>query len=228
MVTPRADRLADSGPNAIAVRKSLNATSVFAPGPWSHANGALYFSGGGGNGLNVAGSAALLLTTCTFEVWAKTAADQNQNRYGCYYNTTADVFRARQNNGDDKRYGFDTQVGGAGYAQLVASPDDAWHHLCFSIYSVDSTWYLQCWGDGQSYALKTLKNYTTIDLGSSAHVARIGSGTNGLGDNPFIGWLSNLRISTMNRYGAGASAIAIPVPSGPFVSDSDTALLIPF
>jgi hypothetical protein len=110
----------------------------------------------------------------------------------------------------------------------MPSADGVWHHLCFAIYQVASTWYLRCWADGQSVALRTLSNYTAIDLGSPAHAARVGSGTNGLTENPFIGCLSNLRISNTNRYGRGSAASTISMPTALFQSDADTALLIPF
>jgi hypothetical protein len=201
---------------------------VLVPDPWGNSDGALYFSGGAANGLDVAGSLALALPNCTFEVWAKTIKNASENWWAVYYNTAPDAFRARQNNSNDHSYGFDLLPVGLAYVRLVTSNDGAWHHLCFSIYDVGWIWYAQFWADGQSFALKALKNYTATDLGSPDHPARIGSGSNGYPDNPFIGSLSNLRISSSNRYGATDLAAPIAIPAAPFVPDADTALLIPF
>jgi len=217
----------DSSTNAFTVTRNGDTTqgsfTPFAvPSGQSYSaatyGGSGYFGGVVADYLSPPASSAFSLTAdFTVEAWILVLAGIAQTPYSSPINGPTGAVLVYTNFAGNNYFGFFGAVPSLNISTGVVANDGAWHHIAVVRSGTTITMYV----DGVNKGAATTS--ATIDFGS-ATPGRIGANPNGAGDNPFRGYISNLRIVK----GAAVYTGNFTPPTTPLTAITNTSLLLNF
>jgi len=174
------------------------------------------FRGTNADYVGVPANAAFSMTgDFTLEAWVLVPAGTTQTNFSSVYNGAAATNTSLYTNFSGSNvFGVFSSSPSFNISSGVTSADGQWHHL--AVVRIGST--VTLYVDGISKGAATTS--ATIDLGSASS-GRIGAGSNGASDNPFAGYISNLRIIK----GTAVYTAAFTPPTTPLTAITNTSLL---
>jgi hypothetical protein len=200
---------------------SVQPFSPFAPTTAYSTNGnggSIYSLGSNTNYLALPTSTNLLMTgDFTLETYVYIPAGTTQTAYSNIYNGASSpnqgIYSSYSSNNNFGYFGATPSIN---IQTGIKANDGAWHHIA----AVRSGTTLSVYVDGISRGTPATTS-ANIDLGS-ATAGRIGAGSNGATDNPFLGYISSLRILN----GTALYTANFTPPTAPLTNILNTELLL--
>ena len=224
LLTCQSNRFVDNSSNNFTITRVSNpSVQPFSPFASTSAystsvdGGSMYFIGNNSNYLSVPVSSSFSLTgNFTIEAFVYIPAGTTQTAYSNIYNGSASpntgIYSSFAGN---NRFGFFSATPSLNIGSTVPSNDGAWHHMAVVRNGSTITLYV----DGISRGTAT--NSSTFNMGSTT-VGRVGAGSNGGADNPFSGYISNLRLVN----GTAVYTANFTPPTAPLTAITNTSLLL--
>lgn len=207
----------DSSANAVTITRTGTPTQGSFTPYWPNGQWGNYFPGGTTNYLTPPASTNLLMTgDFTLECWVYIPGNQTQTSYSNIYNGAVTpnqgLCSSYAGNNNFNYFGASPSIN---IQTGIKANDGQWHHLAV----VRASNIVSMYVDGVSRGTPVTTS-ANIDLGSASS-ARIGAGSNGAADNPFTGYISNLRIVK----GTAVYTANFTPPTSPLTAIANTSLL---